>query len=813
MGRKSKKAAAAATPAPTAAQDIGALATALGGKTVSMGPGKVRWRPSRISPRAAARAEDAFFLSLEEIDDTGDFTAEDLAADADADTDAGSDGDGTGPRARKKSAASGSHGGVTVGGGDGGDIEDVFGDIDMSTFVHIDEFVEPEPEPPGKKGGAVQPAKRLKRISAEESTPIPRTYADADANEDDEVHDPAQEEDAADADGHEAEAGGSQGELVVDPEILATKVPASSPWLALGLHARIAQTLHWLKFAEPTDIQTQTLSQALIHHRDVIGAAQTGSGKTLAFGLPILHHVAGALDSQKDLGCAGLIITPTRELAVQITDHLKKAGAAVTRKIVAVVGGMSAQKQKRQLATKPHIVDPELQKSIQRVKFLVIDEADRMLEAGHFKDLDEILARISVNVLPADEAAKIKRRTLVFSATMLEDDGIKQRVTAAKKKNKGFGNSIFGKLLEKVNFRDPHPVYINLTTKSVMAKGLLEAKIDCLKTEKDHMLYYVLCRYPGKTIVFVNSIDAIRRLVPILTLLKVQVVGLHAEMQQRQRLKNLDRFRATPNAVLVASDVASRGLDIPKVDHVVHYQLPRSADIYVHRSGRTARANNEGISVALCSPDELTMYKKVCHILGKADGMPDFPVDLSVLTAIKERLALAREVDLLQHREKKAASERDWFRKAAEEADIALSDDEEDGDEGSGSKLAALSAKDVQKMHRMRRELAALLARPLIPKGVSTKYLTSNTVDSLVDVLMASRDRIMPAFQSTSAIDDLRGKLPRNEDAGGAAADAASAAAPKQPKATKQQKQQRRKQMKQQAKDDARGQKRKQRPE
>ena len=133
------------------------------------------------------------------------------------------------------------------------------------------------------------------------------------------------------------------------------------------------------------------------------------------------------------------------------------------------------------------------------------------------------------------------------------------------------------------------------------------------------MLYYLLCRYPARTIVFVNSIDAIRRLVPILTLLQVKAIGLHAEMQQKQRLSHLEKFKSTPNSVLIASDVAARGLDIPNVNQVIHYQVPRAADIYIHRSGRTARAESEGASIILCGAEEVESFKKICHALGKGN--------------------------------------------------------------------------------------------------------------------------------------------------------------------------------------------------
>ena len=156
--------------------------------------------------------------------------------------------------------------------------------------------------------------------------------------------------------------------------------------------------------------------------------------------------------------------------------------------------------------------------------------------------------------------------------------------------------NIIVKLIKQLEFEDKKPSYVNLLTNSIMAKPLTETKINCLQNEKDLYLYYFALLYPGKTIVFVNSIDCIRRLIPIMNLLNIKTYGLHAQMQQRQRLKNLDRFRDSDNALLITSDVAARGLDIPAVDHVIHYQLPRSADVnimIIYYSNITNRQKND----------------------------------------------------------------------------------------------------------------------------------------------------------------------------------------------------------------------------
>lgn len=130
-------------------------------------------------------------------------------------------------------------------------------------------------------------------------------------------------------------------------------------------------------------------------------------------------------------------------------------------------------------------------------------------------------------------------------------------------------------------------------------------------------MYYFLLRYPGRSLVFLSSINGIRRLVPLLELLELKAYPLHSQLEQKQRLKNLERFKSTPNSVLLATDIAARGLDIPSVDHVIHYQIPRSADTYVHRNGRTARAMKQGFSLIMCAPDERRVLRTLLTSLGR----------------------------------------------------------------------------------------------------------------------------------------------------------------------------------------------------
>lgn len=487
----------------------------------------------------------------------------------------------------------------------------------------------------------------------------------------------------------------------------------------------LKRAIQSLGFDKPSQIQQEVLSTVLnddsfqVKHRDLVGVAETGSGKTLAYSLPILQDIlANVAQEGETRGLAALILCPTRELALQIRQHVgnvvyrasippneaglisddqlenaaneakgktKKAKYTPRANIVAVCGGMSIQKQKRLLSAK-HGVDiivatpgrlwelissggeesAELGKAIKGIKYLVLDEADRMIETGHFAELDNIVGLVRRSkqgqelksskaigkgkgkgklqqeqdeleetmqddfAHPEDslEATAVREdtNTYVFSATMskelqrnLKKKGTGKRFTVAEDEKGHLG--ALGALLSKLDFRDADPSVIDLTSETGLVKTLHEAQVECMVAEKDYYLYYFLLRYPGRTLVFLGSIDGIRRLNPLLQLLKLNVAVLHSGMQQRARLKALDRFRSSGSMVLLATDVAARGLDVPEVEHVVHYQLPRTADTYIHRSGRTARAGNKGISLQLCAPEEKATQRALMKNLGRGKAI------------------------------------------------------------------------------------------------------------------------------------------------------------------------------------------------
>ncbi|KAI9006355.1 P-loop containing nucleoside triphosphate hydrolase protein [Hyaloraphidium curvatum] len=463
-------------------------------------------------------------------------------------------------------------------------------------------------------------------------------------------------------------------EVVVPPE-----------WAPFKLSDLVVRGLLDLGFSKPTPIQAKCLPVAMQWKRDVVGTAETGSGKTLAFGLPIIDYLARQEDAGRRQATAALILTPTRELALQVSDHLGRVSRHANARIAVVVGGMSEQKQQRLLHAVPDVVvatpgrlwelvsgSDELLAQLRNVRYLVLDEADRMLEFGHFAELSSILKAIARSPAQDSQDSSVpQRQTFVFSATLAKADfANKNAARSAKTREKGV---TMAELLRRIDFGPEKPVRIDLTRERLVASGLKELQIHCLPKNKDAYLYYSLLEFPGRTLVFVASIDSVSRLAGWLKMLRIACFPLHGKLQQRQRLKNLDRFKTSARGVLIATDVAARGLDISGVQHVVHYHVARNAQTYVHRSGRTARAGNEGTSVSLVAPEEVKTFNDMCHTLKKG-GMPEFPVDRVRLAALQKRVVLAVFIEKAEHSLQQDASNKSWVEKMAQEMDIELDD-------------------------------------------------------------------------------------------------------------------------------------------
>lgn len=539
-------------------------------------------------------------------------------------------------------------------------------------------------------------------------------------------------------------------------------------WNELRLHPLIMKSICRLKFKEPTPIQKVCIPAAAHQGKDVIGAAETGSGKTLAFGLPILQRLleerekadnvstensdAGAKIAARGFMRA-LIITPTRELALQVHDHLKEVAKDTNIRVVPIVGGMSTQKQERLLKSRPEIVvgTPgrlwELMSGGQihlvemhSLSFFVLDEADRMIENGHFHELQSIIdmlpgvmesveGRSSQSCVTVSSFQRKKRQTLVFSATIALSADFRKKLKRGSVKSKLSDdlNSIEN-LSQRAGMR-PTAAIFDLTNTSIMADRLEESFIECREEDKDAYLYYILAVHgQGQTIVFCTSISALRHISSLLQILGIHAYTLHGDMQQRARLKAIDRFRGNKDGILVATDIAARGIDIPGVRTVVHYQLPHSAEVYVHRSGRTARASADGCSIGLISPNDTSKFAAMCKSFSK-ESFKRFPVELSYMPEVLKRMSIARQIDKVTRKESQEKASKGWLQRNAESVEMIVEDDDSEEERVNICKQKKSSLIHLKKLQQ---ELKLLLSRPLQPKTFSHRYLAGAGISSLL---------------------------------------------------------------------------------
>ncbi|KAH7381264.1 P-loop containing nucleoside triphosphate hydrolase protein [Phaeosphaeria sp. MPI-PUGE-AT-0046c] len=549
-----------------------------------------------------------------------------------------------------------------------------------------------------------------------------------------------------------------------------------SAWEELDLSADMLDALAKLKFSKPTTIQASTIPE-IIAGRDVIGKASTGSGKTLAFGIPIIESFLARKHASKDAKekfPLALIIAPTRELAHQITDHLNALcakGDFEAPNIASVTGGLAVQKQRRQLDKADIIVGTPgrlwevissgqgLLHKMKQIRFLVVDEADRLLSQGNYKELGEILTVLEKDNVDdgaeEEDSSENERQTLVFSATFQK--GLQQKLAG---KVKGGSDNLMSKqqsmeyLLKKLKFREEKPKFIDANPASQMASKLKEGLIECAGTEKDLYLYSLLMFYPNKrALIFTNSISAVRRLTPFLQNLQLPAVPLHSSMIQKARLRSIERFKERPGSILVATDVAARGLDIPRVELVIHYHLPRAADTYVHRSGRTARAEASGSSILICAPEEVGGVRRlIAKVHARADEAPKskktayfirtLDIDRRIVARLKPRATISKKLADTVIAKEKAHSENSVMRQAAEDLGVDYDSDEFEQEargkkgRGAGRKKKEKEASQMTKgeQQALRAELKSMLSQR-INTGVSARYLTSGGID--VEALMA----------------------------------------------------------------------------
>lgn len=392
------------------------------------------------------------------------------------------------------------------------------------------------------------------------------------------------------------------------------------PFGSLKLHPDLQRGIKELGFVKPTPIQTDAIPPAM-EGRDILACATTGSGKTAAFLLPVLHRLIGV----KRGVTRGLVITPTRELAAQVAQELNELAVHTPITAAAVFGGVGMRAQEHAfrsgvdviIATPGRLLDHLKQPyaKLTHVEYLVLDEADRMLDLGFLPDIRRVLQHIPK-----------KRQTFFFSATLPPP------IVALSR--------------EMLH----NPATLNLERTSKPAVGITQAVYPVPQDLKTRLLLHLLERnVMNEALVFTRTKHRANRLWEFLSERGIAVGRIHGNRSQAQRTDALAGFKSGKYRVLVATDIAARGIDVEALGHVVNFDVPVSADDYVHRVGRTARAELTGEAFTFVAPDESEELRAIERVVGKPllrVTVPDF--DYSARSAgkfevpIKERLAKIR---------------------------------------------------------------------------------------------------------------------------------------------------------------------------
>jgi len=354
----------------------------------------------------------------------------------------------------------------------------------------------------------------------------------------------------------------------------------------LGLAEPLLRALHAANYAHPTPIQARTIPP-LLQGRDVLGIAQTGTGKTAAFALPVLQHLSASKELALPKSPRALVLAPTRELAVQIAKSFDTYGRGLGLRLGIVIGGLGFGRQVESLqrgvdilvATPGRLLDLVERGNVRlgNVTFLVLDEADRMFDMGFIRDVRRIVSSVSK-----------QRQTLMFSATMPPDVA---RLAAEVLRNpERIEIAPQGRTVERVEQR---VYFVNSASKRALLSHLLA----------DSAL--------ERVIVFTRTKRGANRVAEALEDRGVPSEAIHGNKSQNARQKALDNFSRGKARVLVATDLASRGIDVSGVTHVINFELPADAESYVHRIGRTARAGASGIALSFCDGSERGQLKSI----------------------------------------------------------------------------------------------------------------------------------------------------------------------------------------------------------
>ena len=382
----------------------------------------------------------------------------------------------------------------------------------------------------------------------------------------------------------------------------------------LNLIEPILRSLETEGYTIPTPIQEKAIPIALAG-KDLLGCAQTGTGKTAAFAIPILQQLHKAKQVGKQYkSIKALILTPTRELAIQIDDSIAAYGRNLDLKHLVIYGGVAQTAQITALrsgidilvATPGRLLDFMEQGFINLafVKIFVLDEADRMLDMGFIYDVKTIIAK-----LPD------KRQTLFFSATMPNE---------------------IAKLADSILHE---PVRVEVTPVSSTAKTITQSMYFVEKAEKTNLLIHLLS---DKTIewvlVFTRTKHGADKVVNELKYAGIQAEAIHGNKSQNARQKALANFKSGETPVLVATDIAARGIDVENLTHVINYGLPSEPETYIHRIGRTGRAGSTGIALSFCDREEMGLLRDIQKLLGKTvPVVKNHPFHISIDVPFRRR--------------------------------------------------------------------------------------------------------------------------------------------------------------------------------
>lgn len=360
----------------------------------------------------------------------------------------------------------------------------------------------------------------------------------------------------------------------------------------LNLSTNLLDALEEVGYTAPTPIQQQAIPPVL-EGKDIFGCAQTGTGKTAAFALPILQLMEPTEPFKGKRKIRGLVLAPTRELAIQIHENFKEYGKHSKLRSCVIFGGVSQHKQVNQLragvdiliATTGRLLDLMGQGhiSISNVEYFVLDEADRMLDMGFIHDIKRILPK-----LPKE------KQSLFFSAT----------VTPEIKK-------LAGTILYE-------PISVQVTPVSSTVEVIDQSVYYAEKTEKVELLKQVVTSYDIEhAIVFSRTKHGADRIARNLNKVGVKAEAIHGNKSQNNRQRVLEAFKNREINILVATDIAARGIDVDNLSHVINYDLPEVAETYVHRIGRTGRAGASGVAISFCAQDEKAYLKNIIKKINK----------------------------------------------------------------------------------------------------------------------------------------------------------------------------------------------------